>query len=306
MIKLKSLLETNPSDGLPCPNCGENMAFGHGKCPKCEAYCGCSHEPDSPNDCCDDHKNFLFPTKNEAAETDPAMALTADEKQFLQLAVKVLERISKKRKEQRGTEPAKLAISNIEGILRWNANLFEGIISEAVVVEGNMSRADFELIAKVINNLPSTMGKGQVAHEFTSALKKTNPLFNEKRFLAACGISTAESDRWTESKVNEGMVQVDTDKIGEISALAKKIKGIDRANIHLAPYQDWANRIIVIARSLVFEGKMNEALSADELRIFKSIASIAKKIRDNEGGPYRVQADHIITICNAVIKVHTK
>lgn len=53
-----------------------------------------------------------------------------------------------------------------------------------------MSRKDYELIARTIKMLYGDLAKADrdlVANRFAEALVGTNPLFNRKRFLAACG-----------------------------------------------------------------------------------------------------------------------
>ena len=58
-----------------------------------------------------------------------------------------------------------------------------------------MTRKDFELIAKVIKELPpvdiyDVSGHKVVALIFANALATTNPLFNREKFLKACGVVT--------------------------------------------------------------------------------------------------------------------
>jgi hypothetical protein len=61
-----------------------------------------------------------------------------------------------------------------------------------------MTRKDFELIAVVISNLVARQKDAgafannpelkEVAEELAIALAATNPLFNQARFLSACGV----------------------------------------------------------------------------------------------------------------------
>lgn len=60
-----------------------------------------------------------------------------------------------------------------------------------------MSRKDFELIARVINDEigsyssmddPEAIALTKLASEFASALSGTNPRFNCAKFLRACGV----------------------------------------------------------------------------------------------------------------------
>ena len=54
-----------------------------------------------------------------------------------------------------------------------------------------MTRKDFELIARVIKELRDFTGTNhsKVAYDFADALTTTNPLFNRKKFLKACGVA---------------------------------------------------------------------------------------------------------------------
>lgn len=48
-----------------------------------------------------------------------------------------------------------------------------------------MIKKDFELIARIIRELPTCV-RGMVARYFVTGLQAENPAFNPKKFLAAC------------------------------------------------------------------------------------------------------------------------
>lgn len=57
-----------------------------------------------------------------------------------------------------------------------------------------MQRRHYELIAEIIRDLHNPEGsepeaeRAYIAHCFATALRSTNPNFNEARFLRACGV----------------------------------------------------------------------------------------------------------------------
>jgi hypothetical protein len=57
-----------------------------------------------------------------------------------------------------------------------------------------MTRKDFELIAKALNDYSTTRGdytqdRKDKAEFFADILTATNPLFNRAKFLTACGVN---------------------------------------------------------------------------------------------------------------------
>lgn len=56
-----------------------------------------------------------------------------------------------------------------------------------------MSRKDYELIARIIDELPTgdEVDRLIIAKEFAWALAHENPRFDRERFLKACGVEVA-------------------------------------------------------------------------------------------------------------------
>jgi len=52
-----------------------------------------------------------------------------------------------------------------------------------------MTRKDFQVIAEAIKDINARKAHGdRIAELMAEALKKTNPRFDKKRFLTACGV----------------------------------------------------------------------------------------------------------------------
>ena len=66
----------------------------------------------------------------------------------------------------------------------------------------NMTRKDYELIAKALHNTPIATGVdglltwGKTCEEMARALGKENPRFNTVTFLDACGFDIAFGYEW--------------------------------------------------------------------------------------------------------------
>lgn len=52
-----------------------------------------------------------------------------------------------------------------------------------------MTRKHFKLIAQTITFIPDPVVRGEAARGWCHALRQTNPRFDSKRFLAACGVA---------------------------------------------------------------------------------------------------------------------
>lgn len=51
-----------------------------------------------------------------------------------------------------------------------------------------MTKKDFELIARIVAEIPDAGYRADTAIHFADALTKTNPRFNRSRFLSACKV----------------------------------------------------------------------------------------------------------------------
>lgn len=71
--------------------------------------------------------------------------------------------------------------------------LIKEAVHEQLVSEASMTRQHFQLIADVLKN---TIAPDKVKIAFARALAKTNPGFNEDRFLQAAGGLETSSDEW--------------------------------------------------------------------------------------------------------------
>jgi hypothetical protein len=55
--------------------------------------------------------------------------------------------------------------------------------------ERDMTRKDYELIARVLNRFQHDGGHVEICETMADDLATTNPLFNRARFLTACGVN---------------------------------------------------------------------------------------------------------------------